>query len=65
VIRRLFYQASDKKEHLHNKETIRLKEKNFAEQIRHGETMTASEQIRLVITLSIPVVLAEISSILM
>jgi putative MATE family efflux protein len=42
-----------------------LKEKNFADQIRRGEAMTASGQIRLVVMLSIPVILAEISSIVM
>lgn len=42
-----------------------MKAKNFAEQIRNGAEMTGSRQIRLVISLSIPVVLAEICSILM
>lgn len=42
-----------------------MSEKNFAAQIRNGAYMTLGEQIRLVISLSIPVILAQISSILM
>lgn len=42
-----------------------MKANNFSEQVKRGGSMTLSQQIRLVISLSIPVILAQISSIIM
>lgn len=42
-----------------------MKASNFSEQVKNGGSMTLLQQIRLVISLSIPVILAQISSIIM